>query len=105
METVKIAKTRTGSCFPPLLTPRRRIDVAMHAVVMEAYVHGVSTRKVDDVVTALGGVRKGSCPCLRAAARVVDTDYADPFEGLPARTLEGVPGVVLFCLTEGETGA
>jgi putative transposase len=52
--TVKIAKTRTGSFFPSLLTPRRRIDVALHAVVMEAYVHGVSTRKVDDLVTALG---------------------------------------------------
>ena len=52
--TVKIAKTRTGSFFPSLLTPRRRIDVALHAVVMEAYVHGVSTRKVDDLVAALG---------------------------------------------------
>jgi len=52
--TVKIAKTRTGSFFPSLLAPRRRIDVALHAVVMEAYVHGVSTRKVDDLVAALG---------------------------------------------------
>src|SRR6188472_3437191 len=52
--TVRIPKTRTGSFFPSLLAPRRRIDVALHAVVMEAYVHGVSTRKVDDLVTALG---------------------------------------------------
>ena len=52
--SVKIAKTRTGSFFPTLLHPRRRIDVALHAVVMEAYVHGVSTRKVDDLVTAMG---------------------------------------------------
>jgi len=37
-----------------LLEPRRRIDRALWAVVMEAYVHGVSTRKVDDLVTALG---------------------------------------------------
>jgi len=51
---VKIPKTRTGSFFPSLLHPRRRIDVALHAVVMEAYVHGVSTRKVDDLVSALG---------------------------------------------------
>ncbi len=51
---VKIAKTRTGSFFPTLLHPRRRIDVALHAVVMEAYVHGVSTRKVDDLVVAMG---------------------------------------------------
>jgi putative transposase len=52
--TVKIPKLRQGSFFPTLLEPRRRVDVALHAVVMEAYVHGVSTRKVDDLVTALG---------------------------------------------------
>jgi putative transposase len=52
--TVKIPKLRTGSFLPSLLSPRRRIDVALHAVVMEAYVHGVSTRKVDDLVAALG---------------------------------------------------
>lgn len=52
--TVKIPKLRQGSFFPSLLQPRRRVDVALHAVVMEAYVHGVSTRKVDDLVSALG---------------------------------------------------
>jgi Transposase and inactivated derivatives len=51
---VKIPKLRAGSFFPSLLEPRRRIDVALHAVVMEAYVHGTSTRKVDDLVAALG---------------------------------------------------
>ncbi|GAA4309768.1 IS256-like element IS1553 family transposase [Klenkia terrae] len=51
---MKIPKTRTGSFFPSLLAPRRRIDVALHAVVMQACVEGVSTRKVDDLVAALG---------------------------------------------------
>jgi putative transposase len=51
---VTIPKLRTGSFFPSLLQPRRRVDAALHAVVMEAFVHGVSTRKVDDLVTALG---------------------------------------------------
>ena len=51
---VKIPKLREGSFFPSLLEPRRRIDKALWAVVMEAYVHGVSTRKVDDLVAALG---------------------------------------------------
>lgn len=51
---LRIPKLRTGSFFPALLEPRRRIDRALWAVVMEAYVHGVSTRKVDDLVTALG---------------------------------------------------
>jgi putative transposase len=49
-----IPKLREGSFFPALLEPRRRIDRALWAVVMEAYVHGVSTRKVDDLVIALG---------------------------------------------------
>lgn len=49
-----IPKLREGSFFPSLLERRRRIDRALYAVVMEAYVHGVSTRKVDDLVKALG---------------------------------------------------
>ena len=49
-----IPKLREGSFFPALLSPRRRIDQALWAVVMEAWVHGVSTRKVDDLVAALG---------------------------------------------------
>ncbi len=52
--TVKIPKLRAESFFPCLLQPRRRIDVALHAVVMQAWVEGVSTRKVDDLVAALG---------------------------------------------------
>lgn len=51
---VKIPKLRAGSFFPSLLERRRRIDKALHAVIMEAYVHGVSTRSVDDLVAALG---------------------------------------------------
>ena len=51
---LKIPKLRTGSFFPSLLERRRRIDRALFCVVMEAYVHGVSTRKVDDLVRALG---------------------------------------------------
>jgi len=52
--TIKIPKVRTGSFFPSLLAPRRRVDVALHAVVMQAWIEGVSTRKVDDLVAALG---------------------------------------------------
>jgi putative transposase len=51
---LKIPKVRTGSFFPSLLERRRRIDRALFAVVLEAYVHGVSTRSVDDLVKALG---------------------------------------------------
>jgi transposase-like protein len=49
-----LPKLRRGSFFPSILEPRRRIDQALYAVVMEAYVHGVSTRAVDDLVGALG---------------------------------------------------
>jgi putative transposase len=49
-----IPKLRKGSFFPSILEHRRRIDRALYAVVMEAYVSGVSTRSVDDLVAALG---------------------------------------------------
>jgi putative transposase len=51
---LRIPKLRAGSFFPSLLERRRRVDQALFAVVMEAYLHGVSTRKVDDLVRALG---------------------------------------------------
>lgn len=56
MGTIELAipKLRTGTYFPSLLQPRRRAEHALLAVVQEAYVHGVSTRKVDDLVKALG---------------------------------------------------
>jgi len=58
---LRIPKLRKGSFFPSILEPRRRIDQALYAVVMEAYVQGVSTRAVDDLVDALGatsGIKK-----------------------------------------------
>jgi len=51
---LRIPKLRKGSFFPVILEPRRRIDQALYAVVMEAYVQGVSTRSVDDLVEAMG---------------------------------------------------
>ena len=60
---VGIPKLRTGSFFPELLEPRRRIDKALWAVIMTAYITGTSTRKVDDLVKALGcesGVSKST---------------------------------------------
>ena len=49
-----IPKLRTGSFFPSLLHPRRRVDKALYAVICSAWIEGVSTRKVDDLVRALG---------------------------------------------------
>ena len=51
---LKIPKLRTGSYFPPFLEPRRTAEKALAAVIQEAYVQGVSTRSVDDLVKAMG---------------------------------------------------
>ena len=51
---LRVPKLRKGSYFPSFLEPRRLAEKAIAAVVQEAYVHGVSTRSVDDLVRALG---------------------------------------------------
>ena len=51
---LRIPKLRKGSYFPGFLEPRRLAEKALAAVVQEAYVHGVSTRSVDDLVKAMG---------------------------------------------------
>src|SRR5215471_8818652 len=51
---LRIPKLRKGSYFPGFLEPRRIAEKALTAVVQEAYVHGVSTRSVDDLVKAMG---------------------------------------------------
>jgi len=51
---LQVPRVREGSYFPTLLEPRRRAERALVAVVQEAYVHGVSTRRVEELVHALG---------------------------------------------------
>jgi putative transposase len=51
---LSIPRVRDGSYFPSLLEPRRRAERALLAVVQEAYVLGVSTRRVEDLIEALG---------------------------------------------------
>jgi putative transposase len=90
--TVKIPKVRTGSFFPALLAPRRRIDVALHAVVMQAYVEGVSTRRVDDLVVALGGTGISKSEVSRICAKL-DGEVA----AWRARPLDEQPFPYVFC--------
>jgi len=52
---LRIPKLRKGSYFPSFLEPRRMAEKALSAFIQEAYVHGVSTRSVDDLVKAMGG--------------------------------------------------
>ena len=51
---LKLPKLRSGSYFPGFLEPRRTAEKALAAVIQEAYIQGVSTRSVDDLVKALG---------------------------------------------------
>lgn len=51
---LSLPKVRYGSYFPSILEPRRRSEHALRAAILEAYVNGVSTRKVEDLVQALG---------------------------------------------------
>jgi putative transposase len=66
--TLRVPRVRDGSYFPSLLEPRRRAERALVAVVQEAYVHGVSTRRVDELVQALGlqGISKSQVSVLCA---------------------------------------
>jgi putative transposase len=57
---LRIPKLRKGSYFPGFLEPRRMAEKALTAVIQEAYVQGVSTRSVDDLVQAMGDAAQGS---------------------------------------------
>ena len=75
-----IPKLRAGSFFPSLLERRRRIDQALFAVVMEAYVTGTSVRKVDDLVKALGadtGISKSEVSRICADLDTEVASFAD----------------------------
>ncbi len=80
---LRIPKVRVGSFFPSLLEPRRRVDRALWGVtIMTAYVTGTSTRKVDDLVKALGcdtGVSKST---VSRICRQIDVEV-DAFRRRP----------------------
>ena len=79
-----IPRTRQGSYFPSFLEPRRRSEQAIVAVVLEAYVNGVSTRKVDRLVEQLGieGMTKDRVSALcRGLDEQVELFRGRPLEG------------------------
>lgn len=51
---LKIPKMRTGTYFPGFLEPRKTVEKALVAVIQEAWINGVPTRKVDELVQAMG---------------------------------------------------
>src|ERR671932_942851 len=81
---LEIPRLRRGSYFPSFLEPRRTAEKALTAVIQEAYIHGVSTRAVEDLVKALGasGVSKSQVSrlCAEIDARV-DAFLGRPIEG------------------------
>ncbi len=63
---LRLPKRRSGRSFPPFLEPRRIAEKALAAIAQEAYVQGLSTRSVDDLVQAMGlsGISKSQvCAC------------------------------------------
>ena len=81
---LRIPKLRRGSYFPAFLEPRRLAEKALAAVVQEAYVHGVSTRSVDDLVQALGMTGISKSQVSRLCAEIDDKITAflnRPLEG------------------------
>ena len=81
---LRIPKLRHGSYFPAFLEPRRMAEKALTAVIQEAYIQGVSTRSVDDLVKALGmeGISKSQVSrlCGEIDARV-QAFLTRPIEG------------------------
>ena len=81
---LRIPKLRKGSYFPGFLEPRRVAEKALTAVIQEAYVHGISTRSVDDLVKAMGaaGVSKSQVSrlCVEIDERV-NAFLARPIDG------------------------
>lgn len=81
---LRIPKLRRGSYFPGFLEPRRMAEKALTAVIQEAYIQGVSTRSVDDLVKALGmsGISKSQVSRLCAEIDERVTAFLDrPLEG------------------------
>jgi transposase-like protein len=83
---LRIPKLREGSYFPSLLEPRRRSERALLSVVQQAYVEGVSTRRVDDLVKALGceGISKSQVSRVcQELDSVVEAFLDRPLDGGP----------------------
>ena len=92
---LRIPKLRKGSYFPGFLEPRRVAEKALTAVIQEAYVQGISTRSVDELVKALGMVgisksqvsrlsRRSTSGCVRSSS--ARSKATGPISGSTRRT-------------------
>src|SRR3982751_3641482 len=81
---VRSPKLRKGSSFPAFLEPRRTAEKALTAVIQEAYIHGISTRAVDDLVKAMGASGISKSQVSRLCAEIderVNAFLARPLKG------------------------
>ena len=81
---LEIPKLRKGSYLPSFLEPRRTAEKALLAVIQEAYIHGISTRSVDDLVKAMGAGGMSKSQVSRLCAEIderVNAFLARPLEG------------------------
>jgi putative transposase len=116
---LQIPKLRQGSYYPGLLEPRRRAEQALLNVIQEAYVNGVSTRKVDDLVQALGltGIDKSKVSRICQELDIEVTrfrerplEHAYPYLWLDALVVKGrqngrvVSQAVVIAIAVRETG-
>ena len=84
MVELRIPKLRRGSYFPGFLEPRRMAEKALTAVIQEAYIQGISTRSVDDLVQAMGGSGISKSQVSRLCEDIDDRVHAfldRPIEG------------------------
>lgn len=81
---LRIPKLRKGSYFPGFLEPRRMAEKALTAVIQKAYIQGISTRSVDDLVQAMGGTGVSKSQVSRLCKEIderVSAFLCRPIEG------------------------
>ncbi len=109
---LRIPKLRKGSYFPFFLEPRRLAEKALTAVIQEAYIQGVSTRSVDDLVKAMGmsGISKSQVSRLveeiddkvqAFLTRPIEGDW--PYLWIDATSVTFAPGTMVFSMMRAPT--
>jgi transposase-like protein len=96
---LRIPRLRTGSYFPTFIEPRRLAEKALTAVVQEAYIQGISTRSVDDLVKAMGmsGISKSQAEAASGQWRKV-ADQLRPSVPKLAKLMDTAEEDVLACM-------
>ena len=84
---LRIPRLRKGSYFPGFLEPRRMAERALTAVIQEAYIQGISTRSVDDLVKALGMCPGHDRPRLTPENAGTIPSYTTPWDTIANETL------------------